>query len=244
MKDTEKSSRDWCHTAQETERERATICLWLGRIVYAMPFNYSISLLPAFWQINFICVTFCAKLRSIQPIGIWFKCDHVFQTEFSYHKWIFDAFFLCLPQFAIISLFSHSLRLPLFWAASLFILFHVQVFMVFTQCAVKQFKCIPECEIHAYVLLLPLLAYVDFVYFYYYSLIQPAIAAATIFLYISTSPLSSSPVSFFYFGCSVWFDNVFYIISISWRGHHVLLVATKDGMNGPISMLEALPIKR
>lgn len=76
--------------------------------------------------------------------------------------------------------------------------------MVFTQCAVKQFKCIPECEIHAYVLLLPLLAYVDFVYFYYDSLIQPAIAAATIFLYISTSPLSSSsPVSFFYFGCSV-----------------------------------------
>ena len=57
------------------------------------------------------------------------------------------------------------------------------------------------------------------------------------FLYILLSMLLSSSSSslsslysiclyvsffFFYFGYSVWFDNVFYIISISSRGHHVL----------------------
>lgn len=48
-------------------------------------------------------------------------------------------------------------------------------------------------------------------------------------------------VSSFYFRFAVWFDNVFYIISISSR-HHVLCCERR--MNGPISMLEALPIKR
>lgn len=102
-------------------------------------------------------------------------------------------------------------------------------------------------------------------FYYYYSLI--AAAAATTFVHliivigVFIVSVVNSPVRFLlsflflYFGMSVRFDNVFYIISISSaRGHHHVLCAAraraaaavvqKTRMNGPISMLEALPIKR
>lgn len=73
------------------------------------------------------------------------------------------------------------------------------------------------------------LSFVDFVYLYYYSWYTQFLIVFFL-LFLS-----------FFISVAVWFDNVFYIISISSR-HHVLCCERR--MNGPISMLEALPIKR
>lgn len=140
------------------------------------------------------------------------------------------SLFLCSPQFAIIiAILSFFVSCLYFEPLHCLSYFMYRFLWCSLNVLLSNSNVFPNVKFNAYMcLLVPLLAYVDFVYFYYYSLIQLSNSSSYNFsVYISTlslSPSSSLPVSFFYFGCSVWFDNVFYIISISWRGHHVLLL--------------------
>lgn len=119
-----------------------------------MPFNWWLGLFFfCYFGEKFIAWHF--KRRSIQhrnPVSMWSR----FSGLFFISKWVFlSTSPSLLTQFV---LHFHFTCVLTFWANSMFILYFVPFFYS-SQCILLSNSNIPEREIHAYVLLMPLLSF-------------------------------------------------------------------------------------